>query len=290
MHAWAFGQACNVPDQNGNYRFPNARVVALYGVDDTPEHIQITMEKGNIPYKASSLEELFEYCNAFMILQRRGGEHVAFADEIVKRNLPVFIDKPVCCTLEDMERLQALASDNHAFLCGGSGFKYNHQIRQLKKEIEEGRLGPISHGTITYSADMDSAYDGIFFYLPHGVEVMLELFGYAWRSLSAQVHAHDQFEVEVEYPDLQVKLLMNGSKTCQVEIQGNDHLCTQIDADDIFQENMRNFISGIEHGSITKDVTQLVEHVRVILAVNAAMKTKQKINRNTDENAGHLAQ
>ena len=96
MHAWAFAQACNEPDKNGNYRFPNARVVAVYGVDDTPEHLRITMEKGSIPHAAASLEELFEHCNAFMILQRKGGEHLAFAEEAIRRGCPVFIDKPVC--------------------------------------------------------------------------------------------------------------------------------------------------------------------------------------------------
>ena len=121
MHAWAFGQACNEPDQNGNYRFPNARVVAVYGVDDTPEHIRVTMEKGSIPHNATSLEELFEYCNAFMILQRRGGEHIAFAEEIIKRGYPVFIDKPVCCTLDDMRKLQELAENHNVVICGGSG-------------------------------------------------------------------------------------------------------------------------------------------------------------------------
>ena len=175
MHAWAFAQACNEPDKDGNYRFPNARVVAVFGVDDTPEHIKTTMEKGSIPHAVSSLEELFKYCNAFMILQRRGGEHTAFAEEIIKKGCPVFIDKPVCRTREDALKLQALASKYDTAICGGSGFKYNKQILQLKKKIAAGQFGRIRDASITYSADMDSPYDGIFFYLPHAVEIMLEL-------------------------------------------------------------------------------------------------------------------
>ena len=57
MHAWAFAQACNIPDSKGNYNFPDARVTAVYGVDDTEEHIKLTLEKGNIPTAVSSLEE-----------------------------------------------------------------------------------------------------------------------------------------------------------------------------------------------------------------------------------------
>lgn len=275
MHAWAFGQACNEPDQNGNYRFPNARVVAVCGVDDTPEHIRVTMEKGSIPHNATSLEELFEYCNAFMILQRRGGEHIAFAEEIIKRGYPVFIDKPVCCTQDDMLKLQELAENYNVVICGGSGFKYNAQILQLKAQLESKQLGQIRDATITYSADIASPYDGIFFYLPHAVEIMLELFGYEPWDIRVEVTDHDHFTVYVDYGCYQIRLVLNGSKTCRVEIRGEQQICEEIDAGDIFVENMRHFVAAIENGQVTKDTKELTEHVRVILAVQAAIEEKE---------------
>lgn len=279
MHAWAFGQACNEPDENGNYRFPNVRVAAVFGVDDTPEHIRLTMEKGNIPHKASSLEELFKYCNAFMILQRRGGEHLAFAEKIIQKGYPVFIDKPVCCTREDIRRLELLASGHDTVICGGSGFKYSRQILQLKKKIAAGEFGRIREASITYSADMDSPYDGIFFYLPHAVEIMLELFGYDPRSVQVEASAHDQFTVDVEYGIYPIQLVLNGSKTCRVAIRADCHVDVEIDAGDIFIENMRHFVTAIENGQVTKDVTALTEHVRVILAVKCAIENKTETER-----------
>ena len=275
MHAWAFGQACNEPDQNGNYRFPNARVTAVYGVDDTPEHLRVTMEKGSIPQCVSSLEELFEYCNAFMILQRRGGEHVAFAEEIIRRGYPVFIDKPVCCTEEDVLKLQELAENHNVVICGGSGFKYNAQIRKLKAQLEAKQFGRIREAVITYSADIASPYDGIFFYLPHAVEIMLELFGYDPRGVQVEVTDHDHFTVYADYDCYQIRLVLNGSKTCRVEIHGEQQTCEEIDAGDIFVENMRHFVTAIENGQVTKDTTELTEHVRVILAVQAAIEEKE---------------
>ena len=274
MHAWAFAQACNEPDEYGNYRFSNARVTAVYGVDDTPEHLQVTMEKGRIPHKASSLEELFEYCNAFMILQRKGGEHMAFAKEIIKRGCPVFIDKPVCCTVEDLQKLQQLAQNFDAVICGGSGFKYSRQILQLKKQIGENRFGNIRNATITYSADIDSPYDGIFFYLPHAVEIMLELFGYDPQNIRVEVSSHDHFIVFVEYEGYTIRLVLNGSKNCRVEIDGENSVCEEIDAGDIFVENMRNFITAIKERNITKNTDKLTAHVRVILAVKSAIESK----------------
>ena len=279
MHAWAFAKACNEPDQNGNYRFPNARVTAVWGVDDTPEHTRITMEKGRILHMALSLEELYQTCNAFMILQRRGGEHMAFAEKLIKQGYPVFIDKPVCCTTEDIRKLRLLAKERDAVICGGSGFKYNGQIRHLKARIDGGALGRIREASITYSADMDSPYDGIFFYLPHAVEIMLELFGYEPQSLWTEVEDHNHFTVHVAYPQYQIHLILNNSKNCLVELLGDREHAEEIDAGDIFVENMRNFVTAIEDGRITKDAAPLTAHVRVILAVKHAMEHKTEMER-----------
>jgi predicted dehydrogenase len=58
LHAQLFARVCNMADGEGKYQFPDTKVVAAYGVDDTPEHIRLTLEKGNIPLAVSSLEEL----------------------------------------------------------------------------------------------------------------------------------------------------------------------------------------------------------------------------------------
>lgn len=279
MHAWTFAQACNEPLQNGNYRFPNVRVTAVYGVDDTSEHLLTTMEKGSIPRAVSSLEELIENCNAFMILQRRGEEHMAFAEKLIEKGYPVFIDKPVCCSQADIQKLAQLAKRHDAVICGGSGFKYNKQILALKEKIASDALGHITDACITYSADTESPFGGIFFYLPHAVEVMLELFGYDWQKLRVDVETHDHFRVHVTYPNREICLNLNNSKICRVEISAEKAISEEIDAGDIFIENMRHFVTAAQNQQITKDTALLTEHVRLILAVNEAIESKTEIYR-----------
>ena len=273
MHAWAFAQACNIPREDGSYNFPDARVTAVYGVDDTEEHIKLTLEKGNIPLSVSSMEELYEHCNAFMILQRRGGEHLKYAAKLIKRGYPVFIDKPVCCTMEDVERLKTLAAEHNAVICGGSGLKYNKQIVALKKRIEDQEFGQIKGATINHSADMDSPYDGIFFYLPHAVEMMLELFGYYPVSVKTSVLSHNNFTVCVKYKEYMINLAINGCQSSFVVINGQSSTVTEIDSSDIFIENMRNFITAIKQNDVTKDTDKLTKHVAVILAVQKSIET-----------------
>ena len=272
MHAQLFARVCNMADGEGKNQFPDTKVVAAYGVDDTPEHIRLTLEKGNIPLAVSSLEELFAHCNAFMVLQRRGGEHLKYAAEIIKRGYPVFIDKPVCCTMEDAEALCILAREHSAVICGGSALKHNSQIVALKRELEAQSFGQIKGATIHHSADMDSPYDGIFFYLPHAVEMMLELFGYHPVSVKTTVFSHNNFTVCVKYEEYMINLAINSSSPCFVVVNGKNGTAVQVNSGDIFLENMRNFVTAIEQHEVTKDTDKLTKHVAVILAVKDSME------------------
>ena len=272
MHGWAFAAACNHPGEDGNDRFPGARVTAVYGVDDTEEHIKETMEKGNIPTRVSSLDELYEHCNAFMILQRKGGEHMKYAAELIKKGYPVFIDKPICNSYEDMNTLKLLAEKYDAVICGGSGLKHNKQIKELKKQVEEQCFGQIKGATINHSADMDSPYDGIFFYLPHAVEMMLELFGYDPKSVNTTVLSHNNFTVCVKYEEYLINLAISSCPEAYVVVNGQKSTAVQIDSSDIFSESMRNFVAAIEMHELNKDMDKFTKSIAVILAVKESME------------------
>lgn len=277
MHAWAFAQVCNCPDGEGDFRIPGARVTAAFGVDDTPEHIQMTLEKGKIPQAVTSLDEMFVHCNAFMILQRNGGEHLKYAAEVIKRGFPVFIDKPVCCGMEDIHELQKLAESSNAVICGGSGLKHSKQIVALKRDLEEGVFGQIKGATINHSADIESPYGGIFFYLPHAVEMMLELFGYDPVSVRTTVLSRNNFTVCVKYNDYIVNLAINGAAPTFVVVHAKNSQVVQVDDSDIFVESMKQFADAIQNEQVTRDTYKLTRHVAVILAVNESIKTNQEV-------------
>ncbi len=277
MHAWAFAESCNKPGANGKYNFPDVRVTALYGVDDEEEHIKFTMEKGNVPVRVNSLEELYAHCNAFMILQRRGSEHMKYAAELIRKGYPVFIDKPVCRTAEEVELLKKLAAEHTSVICGGSGLKRDRQLKELKQQIEENQFGQIKGATINHSADMDSPYDGIFFYLPHAVEMMLELFGYDPKSVSTTVLDHDNFTVCVKYENCLVNLAINGTYPTYVVINGEKSAAVQIGDSDIFLETMKDFVEAIKGNTNNKDAGVLTKSISVILAIQKSMESGREV-------------
>ena len=278
MHAWSFAEACNVPDENGNYRNGDARVTALWGVDDTEEHIKFTIEKGgNIPVSVNSLEEMYDKCNAFMVLGRNGSEHLGYAEEIIKKGYPVFIDKPVCSSVSDIKRLKELAEGYDNVILGGSGLKHIKDLKELKEKITEEKFGKINGATINHSADINCPYEGIFFYLPHAVEMMLELFGYDPVSVNTTVLAPNNFTVCVKYSDKLINLVISSCRPTYVVINGEQSEAKEIESSDIFRDEMKAFVKAIEENKPCKDVSKLTEHVSVILAVNESIKTKGEV-------------
>lgn len=276
MHARAFAEACNKPLEDGSYPFPGVSVVALWGADDTREHAEAVQRQGGILECVDSMKELMRRCDAFMVLPRRGREHIRYAEPLLRRGFPVFIDKPVCSSYDDIFRLRELAGGSGAVLCGGSGLKHNRQVRQLKEKVEKGAFGRVRGGTVNHSADRNSPYEGIFFYLPHGVEIMLEVFGYQPESVTTTVLSADNFTVCVKYREYLVNLAINGCSPSYLVINGEKSAVVQIDDSDIFSETMAYFVRRIRSG-VSDDVERLVKSSLVILAVKRSMEEGSEI-------------
>ena len=78
-HALNFSKMCNIPDENGKYRYEDVRVTVIHGHNDAPEHTRQVAEEGHIPQIASRPEELFGQVDAVMVVHRNGNFHVAGA-------------------------------------------------------------------------------------------------------------------------------------------------------------------------------------------------------------------
>ena len=276
-HGFMYAKECNIPDEKGNYKFDNLRIVAAYGVDDTEENIKEVVKKGNIPYIANSMEEMYEHCNAFMITQRNGSEHLKYAEEIIKKGYPVFIDKPVLSSKEDIEKLDKLAKEYDNVICGGSGLKFHRYVVEIKGLMEEGYFEDLRGGFINHAADIDCEYEGIFFYLPHAVEMMLEIFGYNPISVNTMVQAHDNFLVAVRYEKQIVTLALSCRGPSYIVVNSKKGMVKEMDNEEIYLNALKDFENRINNNIITKDISKLVKHVEIIIAVNKSIKENREI-------------
>ena len=278
MHSWSFAACCNVPDENGEYLIPDAKVVAICGVDETEEKTKEAAQKGSIPTVVNTPEELFDICDAVMVLPRKGDEHIKYALPFIQKGYPVFIDKPVCISDEDIDLLKKEVEANDVLIAGGSGLKNCGSVRELKKIVESGELGNIKGVTINHNADIESPYNGIYFYACHAVEIMLSLFGNEVLGASASVLSRNNFSAYIKYQDKFANLVFTTTRKYFVTIYGDQKTINyEIDQSDIFKNTIIDFTDKIRNKETTKNIDSLLDHVYILRSINEAIEKETDV-------------
>lgn len=272
MHSWSFAAAVNIPNENGEYLVPDTRVVAICGVDETEEKTQEAAQKGNIPTIVKEVEELYDLCDAVMILPRKGDEHIKYAIPFIQKGYPVFIDKPICISDEDISLLKSEAEANNAIIAGGSGLKNCGSVRELKAILESGELGNIKGITVNHNADIESPYNGIYFYACHAVEIMLSLLGNEISSIDATALNRNNFSAYVKYADKFANLVFTTTRKYFVTVYGDQKTINfEIDQSDIFKNTIVDFADKIRNKEVTKNIESLLDHVYILRSINDAL-------------------
>lgn len=159
----------------------DAKITALFG-DDKQETTDLS-KKFSIDFVAEKPEDMLDRVDAVLVLPRHGDKHKKYAMPFIKAGLPVFIDKPFTCSVEDAEEIISEAKKSGSKICGGSYIKIAPGIVRLKKNLPDKEL--IQSAVVSYPTVMGSPHGGLHFYSHHLIETMLTLFGTDVKSISA---------------------------------------------------------------------------------------------------------
>ena len=184
-HANEFSFAINMPDENGNYRYPDCRVTCIGG--HYREANEAVAREFKIDNVFDNFEEMVPVVDAVIITARDGKYHYEFAKPFIDAGIPAFIDKPFTVDSDEARSLIALAKEKRVPLCGGSVLKFTNGILKLSKLVKE-TDEEIMGGALSAPVALNSEYSGFFFYASHLVEMTLATFGYNPKSISAKRH------------------------------------------------------------------------------------------------------
>ena len=277
MHSREFAKACNIPNEKGEFLIPDCRVTAVCGIDDISEHIRETAELGAVPFVVNEPAELFELCNAIIVATRDGHNHVSYALPFLKKGYPVFLDKPVCITNEEIELLdKAVKSIPNSIIDGGSGMKHNKSLMKLKARIDNGAVGNVRGISLNHNANIKDPNNGIFFYACHAVEMMKVLLGDEIDSIETSVLDDSRFSVFVKYSDTFANLVFTEIyKDYFVTVYGDENnISYKLDPSDIFIETMKHFAKRVREKDYSDSIDDLVAHVRILQAIDASILRK----------------
>ena len=160
----------------------------IYNTDNYRD-IEVVGVYSNEPAASKALNEKFgvkvldNYDSAvgmidgLIVTARHGDLHYEYAKPYIESGIPMFIDKPV--TIKESEAVEFMKElkARGVRMCGGSSLKHDAGVKALKKEHLEEIDGATLGGFVRAPLDANSVYGGFYFYAPHLVEVVSEIFG-----------------------------------------------------------------------------------------------------------------
>jgi predicted dehydrogenase len=146
----------------------DTRVVALSG--GPGERNDALKDRGRIERIVDQPADLLGLVDAVIITDRHGGLHREHALPFLAQGLPVWVDKPLACSVGDAEAIVAAAREHDAVLTSYSALRWIADTDQLASALSSVRAL-----VTTGPADPAGPYGGIFFYGIHPVDVAMRL-------------------------------------------------------------------------------------------------------------------
>jgi len=274
-HARQFTRFFNIPDENGNFNYPDCHVTLVYG--HYPDDSKKRVEEDGADKIAESIEEMVENVDAVMITARDGKYHYEFAKPFIEAGKPVFVDKPFTVSPAEAQKLINLAKENGVPLCGGSSLRYAKEIAELK-EVREKAGDTLATGNIAAPLVYTSEYSGFYFYASHLAEMTLEVFGWNPKSVFASLQGesvsavikYDGFTVTNNYNDrIQEYYGSVYSKEYTAHKKVNLDVC--------FKGECDHFVEMVRSGEMGGTYEQLIMPVLYMNAIMESIRTGKEI-------------
>ena len=275
-HADGFAKLINLPDENGNMRYPDCRITTVYG--HYPEASRKLADTFGIEKIADSIEEMVENVDAVMITARDGKYHYEFAKPFIEAGIPAFVDKPFTVDPKQTAALISLAKEKNVPLCGGSMLKFTDGIKELKEYVQTTEE-TVSGGAVVAPVQMESEYSGFFFYSSHLTEMTLEVFGYDPLSVTA-VKNKNGVCATINYKDYSVTNHFNDMSSCYgVSVFAKKEMIQKkVELTDAGRRECEDFINMIRTRKMSRSYEEFAIPVYYMNAVKEAYETGKKVD------------
>lgn len=125
-------------------------------------------QKGPLEEIAAARETVAQYRDYQEMLQKEtidivtiateSGYHARIALDCLEAGTHVLVEKPMALSLEDADKMIALAREKNKKICVSHQNRFNPPIQKLRRAIEEGRFGRIINGTARILWTRDDNY------------------------------------------------------------------------------------------------------------------------------------
>lgn len=221
----------------------------------------------NIPRIVDNREDMIPWVDAVLLCRDDPENHVAMAKPFLDAGIPLFVDKPLAITMEDLHYF----SEENAkgkFLMSCSSMRYANECRIVKQEINE--LGKLELATAVGKKDWKK-------YGVHLLEAMFFLLDDPCPAFVKYIGKTDKDIVYIEFESgLQatVHLFMDISGTFQLSLFGQQgwRLMDIKNSYSMFRDNIIEFIRSVKEGASRLSFDKTENIIRTVIAANESKK------------------
>jgi predicted dehydrogenase len=152
------------------------RIHSLWGEDSAEAYLK-AVELG-LERNSSTIENALEGADIALVLGRFGRSHYLPTKLALSLSIPTFVDKPFTENYSQAFELVGLAKNKHVPLFSTSALRFSNEVSILKKNLA-GVNFSLTASAPASCIDMgfNPAFESVFFYGVHAVEMIFELMG-----------------------------------------------------------------------------------------------------------------
>lgn len=151
-----------------------------------------------------SIEEAIEGCDAILLESADGRVHLKQFKQLVPFGVPVFIDKPLACSLAEAEEIVRLAKEHNIPVMSSSSLRYLEGLPELVEKHRDQITGVELHGPLFF----EESQPGYFWYGMHTIEMLFSILGPDFQTI----------EVECSEQADHISTRSSDGKTAQLEL------------------------------------------------------------------------
>jgi len=222
-----------------------------------------------IPHAATQLEDLLGEVDAVILARDDWENHFPMAQPFLQAGLPVFIDKPLSLSLEELKFFRPFLESGQLMSCAGMRYA---------RELDEVRVGFAEYGAIKLirgAIVVDWPKYGV-----HLVDAVYNLTAARALSIVANECGHDSFAIAMSDGSLlQIDALGGVPKTFGVDVWGERQKSTHEIADNfsMFRRTLWHFVNSIREKRPAIPAQLTLDVMRLLIAGRIAQQEKRKV-------------
>lgn len=267
-HAWNF--AAELAGIDGKRKYNDVELIGFYGNLETEEGRigrDKLAERSTCTKFAEHYNDFLEEADAVMITARHGGNHLKYAKAYLEKGIPVWIDKPICASVEDVLELVALAKMYNAPIWGGSSVIFSKEIETMAAYREENK-DTVTGGHVTAPINMVNEWGNFWFYAQHLIQMMTTVFGNDVRSVSAN-SGENYVQALYHYDDFTISAYFGAGYTMTVYNGNYKAEASNVSLAGCHVAELESFYEVMKTG---KGVTSYKDFITPVFIIDATIK------------------